>query len=106
MPAHAANRGSLDAAQARDARGLAARPARAAADLAAGAASGPAGQPRLVITESEAAVGLLDAVDALERAASLGHELPMDQFHAASVAHAADHRGQEPVTARPRHRVG
>ena len=106
MPAHVASRGRLEAGQARNALRLATGPAGAAADLAAGAASGPAGQPRFVITEREAPVGLLEAVDPLERAAWLGHELASDRFHAVSVAHVADHRGREPVTARPRRRVG
>jgi hypothetical protein len=36
----------------------------------------------------------------------LGHELASDRFHAVSVAHVADHRGQEPVTTRPPRGVG
>jgi len=106
MSVHAVGRTRLGDGQARNALRLAAGAAGTAADAAAGTASGPAGQPRLVITKREAAVGPLDAVDPLEYTVPLSHELARDQFHAASVAQTADHPGQEPVTARPRRGVG
>ena len=76
----------LDAGEARDAVGLTAGPAPAAADPAARAPGRPAGQPRLVVTEGQAAVSLLDAVNPLERAAREGDVLARDQGHTSSVA--------------------
>src|SRR5215469_17978677 len=49
--------------QAGDALGGAAGPARAAADLPAGAAGGPAGKPGLVVSQRDRAVTLINAVD-------------------------------------------
>ncbi len=78
--------GALDAGEARDAVGLAAGPAPAAADPAARAPGRPAGEPRLVVTEGQAAISLLDAVNPLERAAREGDVFARDQGHTSSVA--------------------
>ncbi len=76
----------LDARQARDALRLAAGPARTAADAAAGAARRTASQPGLMVSQYDTAVGVLDAVDPLDRATRQGNIFARDQGHVSSVA--------------------
>lgn len=94
----------LDACQAGDALRLAAGPARAAADVAARAACGTASQPGLVISQHNAAVRPLDAVDPLDRAARQGYVLARDQGHVSSVTQSG-HRCGRPVASRRRWRL-
>ncbi len=87
-------RSGLDAYQARDALRLTAGPTRAAADVAAGAARRAASQPGPVISQRNAAVGMLDAVDPLDRAARQGNILARDQGHISSVTQSGHRCGR------------
>jgi hypothetical protein len=85
--------GFLDGGEPCDAVGLPAGPAGATAHAPARAASRATGQPRFVITQGKAPVGLLEAVDPLDGTARQSDVLARDEDHVSSVTQLQDGAG-------------